>query len=152
MIFVDLKHDTVAVCNSLFVALNYSWLPVVIWTVKIWTAITNPNPNPNTNPEPNTDLNSNPFPNPYPILTVHISPRNFTVHILTVQISSRYHCWYIHVSRPIGTVSVTPRWHDATCCQTGCQNPFDKAVECLHTRYNPFDNRFGNRLYRVNGV
>jgi len=40
------------------------------------------------------------------------------------------------------------RLHDTIGCQTGCQT-----VECLHTRYNRFvDDRFDNRLYRVNGA
>jgi len=77
-------------------------LPVLIWTVIIWTVITNPNrnPNPNTNPKPNTNPNNNSNPNknpnpnlgPNPVLTVQtlavqIPPGNFTVQILT----ARYH-------------------------------------------------------------
>jgi len=46
---------------DLFVALNYWWL-LVIWTLKIWTVITNPNPDPN--PKPNTNPNPNLYPNP----------------------------------------------------------------------------------------
>jgi len=30
-------------------------LPVKIWTVKIWTVMTNPNPNPNPNTNANPD-------------------------------------------------------------------------------------------------
>ena len=67
--------------------LTVPWLPVLIWTVKIWIVITNPNPN--TNPKPNTNPYKNPSPNPVltvQILTAQISPQNFTVQILTVQI------------------------------------------------------------------
>jgi len=53
--------------------------------------MTNPNPNPKSN------RNKNPHPNgsPNPVLTVRIStvkisPGNFTVQILTIQISSGY--------------------------------------------------------------
>jgi len=85
------------------VLLTVPWLPVLIWTVKIWTVvnwtvITNPNPNlntnskPNTNPNPKSNHNKNPNPNgsPNPVLTVQISQGNFTVQILTVQISCGY--------------------------------------------------------------
>jgi len=50
-----------------------SWLPVLIWTVKIWTVITNPNRNPNlnTNSKPNT--NSNPMSNPNKTLTLTVA-------------------------------------------------------------------------------
>ena len=52
--------------------LTVPWLPVLIWTVKIWTVITNPNPNPNlnTNSKPNTNRNpkANPNKNPKPCL------------------------------------------------------------------------------------
>jgi len=68
---------------------NLPWLPVFIWTVKIWTVITNPN----TNPNPNKNPNPNSCPNPVltvQISTIQISPGNFTVQILTVQISSGY--------------------------------------------------------------
>jgi len=83
----------------ILVATDKKWLPVLIWTVKIWTVITNPNPNtnskPNTNPNSNPKRNTNPSPNPVltvQILTVQISPGNFSaVQILTVQIWSRYH-------------------------------------------------------------
>jgi len=88
-------------------AVNHSpWLPVLIWTVKIWTVInwtvlTNPNPNLNTNSKPNTNPKSNPNKNSNPngsrnlVLTVQISIvnillGNFTVQILTVQLSSGY--------------------------------------------------------------
>ena len=50
----------------------------------------NPKPNPNKNPNPN----SNPSPNPVltvQISTIQISPGNFAVQILTVQISFGYH-------------------------------------------------------------
>ena len=77
-----------------------AWLPVLVWTVKIWTAInwtviTNPNINPNRNINPKPNTNPNPYKNPNPspnpvltvqILTVQISPGNFTV-----QRSSGYH-------------------------------------------------------------
>jgi len=72
------------------------------------------------------------------------------------------------------SVSVTPstlkpRLDDTTCCQTGCQTrlttgcivytniqpvvkPFNNRLNvCIHN-LNPFDNRFDNRLNRVNGV
>jgi len=50
----------------------------------------NPNPNPNTNLKPNTNPNPNKIRSTNPVLTVQISPGNFTVQILTVQISSGY--------------------------------------------------------------
>jgi len=54
--------------------LHLNWLPVLIWTV-----ITNSNRNPN------------------PVLTVQISPGNFTVQILTAQILSGYHLKHLQI-------------------------------------------------------
>jgi len=48
-------------------------LPVLIWTVKIWTVITNPNPNPKPNTNPNKNPNPNHKPSRNPVLTVQIS-------------------------------------------------------------------------------
>ena len=79
-----------------------AWLPVLVWTVINWTVITNPNPNPSTNSKPNTNPNSDHNKNSHPnlvlavqlltvqISSVQISPGNFIVHMLTVQISSGY--------------------------------------------------------------
>jgi len=121
LIFADLKHDTAVVCNNLFVALSYWWLPVVIWIVKIWTVITNhnsnpyTNPKPNTNPSPNTNLNPNPCPNPNPILTVQISPGNCTVQILTVQISLLiYACQQAYRNGQCKSLSQWKNWYDNT--------------------------------------
>jgi len=44
------------------------WLPVLIWTVKIWTVITNPSPNPNPNTTSKPNPNKNPNPNCSPNL------------------------------------------------------------------------------------
>jgi len=85
------------------------WLPVLIWTVINWKVITNPNlitnnnnnnntnSKPNTNPNPKSNPNKNPNPNRSPnqvltvqISTIQISPGNFTVQILTVQIPYGY--------------------------------------------------------------
>jgi len=69
-------------CNveARYSLLHLNWIPVLIWTAKIWTVITNPNP----------------------VLTVQISLGNFTVQILTVQILSGYHLKQLTISHGWG--------------------------------------------------
>ena len=111
------RHIYTAIPNGILIhplaSSRLTTIPVLIWTVINWTVITNPNPTPNpnlntnnnnnnnTNSKPNTNPNpkSNPKRNrsPNPLLTVQISSiqislGNFTVQILTVQISYGYPC------------------------------------------------------------
>jgi len=67
-------------CCSLVTCFNFT---VKIWTVINWTVITNPNPNRNRSLNPVLTVQ---------ISTIQISPGNFTVQNLIVQISYGYHC------------------------------------------------------------
>jgi len=84
-------------CCSLVTCLNY--------TVKIWTVITNHNTNRNRSPNPVLTVH---------ISTIQISPGNFTVQNLIVQISYGYPCM-------LGSVNTSGTGHIIPV--TACREP-----------------------------
>ena len=94
-------------------------------------------------------------------------PVEWTVAVHSTRLSNRVWqpCWtnrHCSFNRlPNRVVQPQPVWQPAVYDTAGCQTNRDwQPVECLYTRYNRlwsrvdnwFDNRFDNRLYRVNGA